>query len=407
MNIVRRITGWAELSITGASPEAALTLLAARGVPFWDVTPPVDFKLTLKTPARCAEHAAAVAASSGCEAAVTAYHGLPALWRKARRRLTLLIPLAAAALVLAWSLTRVWEITITGNETIPDGVIMQALAACGVEIGADWTSFSPDAIRNGVILRVPEIRWMTVKMTGCHAEVIVREKRTYIEPVDEDELVNIVADKAGFITAVYAKRGTAVAEAGRVCLPGDVLIGGWETGRFYVQGAVRAIGYVTARTWYDITAAAPDTVYVKRQTGETTTRYSLILGKIRVNLYPDDSICPEGCDKITTVSPLARAGVFTLPVAIERTVISAYETEPQPAAELREELEALLMAELEGRIGEDGEIVSCEFTASAADGMLYVTLRAECEERIGKPVPLTDGDLRAIQAKMPTTADNG
>ncbi len=393
MRAARYITGWAQARVSGAQPERILTALAERGIDFWDAAPPRDYTLRFRIPAGAAKLLPRLAETMGCEGVIESVHGIPALWHSARKRRTLLLLLLAAVFALGASLSHIWFIDITGNVTVPDGVIRQALAECGVDIGTNWLAFSQDAVRNGVLLRVPELRWMTVSMQGSRAHVIVREKRTYIEPVPEKEYADIVAAKAGLVTQVQAKRGTAVTEPNKTVLPGEILIGGYRTGRFGVQGPTRAIGTVTARTWYEITAEAPLAAAEKTYTGEKMLRFALILGKLRINFYKGSSICPAECDKIIKRHDAAADGVFTLPLALETVTLRPYETRDVSELELREELSAMLEEELSRRIGEEGEAVEVKYTASEANGVLYVTLRAECLEPIGVPSPIEANEI--------------
>ena len=84
-------------------------------------------------------------------------------------------------------------------------------------------------------------------------------------------------------------------------------------------------------------------------------------------------------------------------LALEVTEWRTYETaaaalDPGAAQDL---LEAQLSQRLTQQLGEGGEVVSSAFTARAADGMLYVTLQAECLEQIGREVtfPGTAGEI--------------
>ena len=78
-------------------------------------------------------------------------------------------------------------------------------------------------------------------------------------------------------------------------------------------------------------------------------------------------------------------GVFQLPLAVFRETrqeLRCAETErDKTAAEesLRQLLRQRLASELSG-----GEILTERFTVSEGDGLLYVTLRAECLERIDR-----------------------
>ncbi len=405
MSWARYITGWVTAEISGAEPERMLRALAERGITFWGATPPRDYRLTVQVPLSAAKLIRPLAAANGCEGAITARHGLPAAFWKVRRRYMLLACVGLIGALLYVGSAFVWEISVTGNETVPEGVIRQALQACGVDIGAYWPAFSQDQIRNSVLLRVPQLRWMTVTMRGSHAKVVVREKREHLPVIDRKELTKIVAVKAGLVEKVEALHGTAETEENRAVLPGETLIGGYMTGRSGVIGPARAIGSVTARTWYELTAKSPTEAHVKTPDGEKTARWALILGKTRINFYKGSSICPAGCDKIIEEYALQSDGLFTLPVKLEKTVYTAYETRPEPVAGLREELEHRLMERLERIVGEDGRIVSSVYSASEKDGAMYVTLRAECLEQIGREEPLTARDLAEIEAKIPKTEE--
>ncbi|MCD8321437.1 MAG: sporulation protein YqfD [Oscillospiraceae bacterium] len=405
-NYVRYVTGWATAEASGAQPEKLLYALAERGIPFWGAEPPRDFSLTVEIPWRAIKLTPALGASIGCEVRIISCHGLPAVFKKLRQRVVLLVCLAVMLGLLFVSGAFVWDIQISGNETIPEGVIRQALAECGVDIGSFWPAMSQDQVRNSMILKLPGIRWMTVTIRGSHAEVIIREKRTYIEPVDEGEYVNLVAAKSGLVTEVLALRGTALTEESRAVLAGEVLVAGYATGRYgTIQGLTRAIGSVTARTWYEMTVEAPVNVEEKTSLEDKTVQWALVLGKTRINFYKGSSICPSDCDKIIKEYALSVGGLFTLPLTVEKTIYTSYVTQSVETLELREEMEAMLLAALSEELGQTGEILSARFTASNGDGVLYVTLFAECQEQIAQAVPMTAEEILEIQEKIVVTEE--
>lgn len=406
MSAARFLVGWVKVRVSGAEPARFLDALGQMKVSFWNAEPPQDFSMRLYMPYAWRKRVMPLAASLGLEAAVLSAGGLPTWFGSVKRRAGFAAALMAVLLMLCAGLSRIWDIEIEGNETIPEGRVLQALADCGVEIGARWVGNSQDAVRNSVILRLPDIRWMTVTMQGCRAKVIIREKRVVPMPDSEDEPARIVADRACYVTAVIAKRGTAADVVNRTVLPGETLIEGVTTGRFGVQGETRAIGYAQTRTWYELTVAAPVSVREKHSSGETKRLLSLILGKKRINFYKDSSICPVECDKIIKKYTLGWKGRFELPLSLEMAVITACETREVPAEELREELEAELMDALRERIGENGSVTESVFTASVTDGVLYVTLRAECSEKVGVTVPLTEEERFAIRSAISDTEED-
>ena len=102
--------------------------------------------------------------------------------------------------------------------------------------------------------------------------------------------------------------------------------------------------------------------------------------------------------------------MFTLPVSLVREQVQPYETQeiPVPPEEARAVLEQALTQQLQARIGADGEIVSAAFTATERDGVLIVTLRAECEQEIGVSRAISPEEMQQLQAQTEegTTADD-
>ena len=122
---------------------------------------------------------------------------------------------------------------------------------------------------------------------------------------------------------------------------------------------------------------------------DSRTRWALVIGDKRINFYLGSSQTPAGCGKIITEYPLAWEGVFTLPVTLVREQTLEYDS--AAAAEDEEELsgrlEAVLRSTLERELSGRGEILDAQFTSSASDGRLVVTMRAECMEDIAEFTP--------------------
>lgn len=75
-----------------------------------------------------------------------------------------------------------------------------------------------------------------------------------------------------------------------------------------------------------------------------------------------------------------------MPLALvtERIRIGSASESQRDAEALRRMLEEQLQLQLEDAVGDNGQIVSQTFSESRGDGMLYLTLRAECLERIDR-----------------------
>ena len=82
-------------------------------------------------------------------------------------------------------------------------------------------------------------------------------------------------------------------------------------------------------------------------------------------------------------------GDVVLPLSLKQEISRGYREEMVPVD--LEAAQSMLEEELTGQLkeltGEDGEILNTAFAARVEDGVLKVTLHAECREEIGREVP--------------------
>lgn len=398
MRAGRWLTGWARCTLRGEHPEWLLQTMAEAGLVFWDVLPPE--KLDMEFCVRCQDvgRLESLAAAGDCELRVVRRYGAGELLRHLRRRRGLCLCALLLLSLLGASRLFVWRIELPQESDFDRGAVMAALEDCGVELGAFWPAFSQDLIRNEMLLRLPELRWMTVNLRGCTAEILLRPDYEKPETVEEEECCKIVADRAGVVTELRALRGKALAEVGTAVFPGEILIDGEAAGRFESHGAVRAMGSVRALCWHEITASAPLERRLWQEEARSWSRWSLIVGKRRINFFKGYSICPDSCVKMTEEVSLSLPGLFSVPLSLRKESFSEPDCQAVSDEELRGELEEFLHEELLARIGPEGEVRSLRFSAAEAGGVLTVTLRAACEQEIGRSLPMTEEEIASKYA---------
>ena len=383
----RILRGGAEIRVTGAEPWRFADRCAAEGLYLEDVT--AEDLFTLRGVLRWGDlpRAEKAAVRCGCTLEVTALRGAPALWRRLRRRWLF----AAAGAFLAAGLFAaslfVWDIRVTENDSeVPDAVILRVLAEQGVGVGAFFPGFHADLIRSRALAELPELSWLAVNVRGGRASVEVRRTVEPPEIWDPRRIADVTAARSGVITELFVLEGTPQVKRGDAVEPGQILISADRTG---IAAPVHARGEVTARTWYELTAAAPLSVYQKTPKGGEHKRFALILGRHRINFYRGSGILPDGYDKITGIWEPGIENVFSLPMAWVTERLQGY-TLTQTAADpetVRRALEARLLSRLRETLGEDGEILSVRYSVSQNEDLITVTLRAECSERIDKDTP--------------------
>ena len=382
----RWLRGETPVRITGALPAAFLNRCVSAGIPFFQAEPVDACTLRLRLRTRDLARARSVAARCGCTLEAGRPGGAPEVVRRLRSRVALCVGLRAAALAWLWSSLYIWDIRVTVNDSdVPDQEILRVLDGIGVKVGSFWPAFSSDRIRSQALPELPGLCWLTVNVHGSRAEVIARAAVPAPEIQSREGTGDVTAARAGIVTEIRALEGEALVRPGDTVTEGQVLISGTRPGLEGQTDPVQAKGEVTARTWYELTACTPLTAE-KCTVEKEKLRFALILGRRRINFYTDSGISLADCDKITQIRPLAWEGVFSLPLALvtERIRIGSASESQRDAEALRRMLEEQLQLQLEDAVGDNGQIVSQTFSESRGDGMLYLTLRAECLERIDR-----------------------
>ena len=393
---VKLLRGSVCVRAKSAYPERMLNLCSARGIEFWDVRWIDDTALSFCVARGDLRALRRAAEGCGAEVSIERTAGTPFFFARLRRRHALFAGgILCAALLLVNSLF-IWDFEVTGNETVPTETILHALREHGVHRGTFIYSFRSQDICNRVLPELKDLCWVAVNVRGCKADVQVRERVRAPERVNESEPTNVIAAKPGLITKVRAldgeKRvlpGTSV-QQGQLLIAGVVDTGGTEkpsvTTRF-----LAGKGEVWARTWYDLTVRVPLTYEKKVYTGKEKRSHTLIWGENRLKIgAKGSSICNVDCDKIKKQTQWTLFGLFALPVTWETETLLPYELEvtPRSRADAEAQGKDVLETYLAALLGETGSVTQRRFSTAVEGDTLVVTLSAECEEQIGKEVPI-------------------
>ncbi len=394
--LVNVLRGNVRLEVEGAFPERFLNLCAQRGILFWNVEWLETTRLRLTVTRLGSRQAMELGERVLCTVTPAARSGVPFFLARFRTRYAFWVGLALSLAAVCVLSTFILTIEVKGNTTVSTAQILTELRRQGLSIGTFGPGLDERTVGNKVLLQIPELSWLSINLYGTRAEVLVREAVKAPEVVDASEYGSVVARASGIITKVEALTGEAVVKVGDTVLEGEPLI----SGTIHLEGPAysetpeigqiqtRASGRVYARTWRTFAAQLPLEAQVKQYTGEEDSVWSVtVLGR-RLEFFGKGGISFNRYDKISRTWTLTLPGGREMPLAVQRETCRAYETETlavEPDAAQAMLKERLLEA-LEEAVGE-GEIVSTDYTVEQKDGMLMVTLQAECREEIGKFVP--------------------
>ncbi len=393
--------GYAVIKAVGVEPTRIIDRCAAEELEFWGAYPEDDYTLIFRTRLNKAEMILGFAEKCGCELEILEKRGVPIEVKKLKHRYVLWgLPLFFLAL-LVFSSFFIWKIDIEGNSTVSDIEILNALEDSGVYIGSFSPNFTSDNIRSRVLIRIPELKWISVSVFGSRALIEVRERTDIPELLDEDEAVKIVAEEPGIIERINVLRGYPLYKKGQTAAENDTLIDGAVPSTFNKTELMHAEGSVIARTWYEICTAMPLKYSEKAYSGEIKRRYALIAFGNRINFYRKSRIYDTNCDNILSERTLGIKGFFELPITFVTEKSRFYELSEASISEETAKmlLEARANDELKTKIGEDGEIISAEFTFSVVDGFAVGTLRAECKQNIAAEKEMTAEEIERALAE--------
>ena len=389
-----RLQGWVRTELRGMYVWRLLDACAAEGIAAADIRPlpPQGAVCTLTLPdfARLRP----LARRYACRVHIRDRGGLPVRLGRFRGRYVLaagtLLMLAVFRLLTGF----IWTVEVTGNETVSAGQILRAAAAWGVRPGAPVSGVHNEELRNGVLRELDALSWITVRFQGSHALVEVRERRMPPAVADDGVPRDLYAAYPGLVTLVRVRQGTAQVEKGQMVEPGDLLVkgelrwranpGGWP--EEWAAEPVRADAEVYARVWLSARAAAPLEAYEKRPTGETRTRWTLVLGRRRWTLPGSADFCAAGCDILTQRRDLRLGASLRLPVSLIRETAAPYDRVlmPQDPEALAEALSARALAMLEAMTAGENLTVNGLRTA-VVNGAVYATADGETVREITQP----------------------
>ena len=217
----------------------------------------------------------------------------------------------------------------------------------------------------------------------------MRERVVPPELVRDKEPANVVARRAGLVLEVHALDGVASVLPGTAVTEGQLLISGVEDLETLGARMLAGAGRVEGRTWYTLTTKIPLQYAEKRYTGETKYLVSLTVGKQRVKFFSNSSVEGRKYDKMTHNDMGSVLGV-PLPLRLTVETCRFYETEPaeRSAAQAERLGEALLLRQLQSMVEPYGTITSTLCSSRQRGEVLEVSLSAECEEELGRRVPI-------------------
>lgn len=390
--LVAWLFGAVTARVVGAQPEDFLNLCARENLILWRMERLDPFTLEVQVTGRAYPRMCRLVEACQCTVQAPKRRGLPFFLLGFRRRYALLAGLVLCLVLGLVGGQVILTVEVSGNETIPDEVIISQLRLCGVSTGTWGPSVPIRAVENRVMRAMDDLAFFSLNLKGTKVEVIVRERDPAPKLKEEKVPTNIVSIADGVITHLEPWRGDAQYVEGDTVQKGDILI----SGRIRLDpppnveselgtALVHADGKVLARTQRTMTAEISLTAPGKDYTGEKVTRRFLSVMGRRINFYKNSGIPYEKYDIISQLKSWTPAEGKTLPVILGKETCREYTDDAVRLDAVRAEelLRQKLLEALEACM-DQGEILQTDFSTEQTGEVLRVTLQAQCDEQIGR-----------------------
>ena len=322
IKIIRFLRGYVSVFASGKFTERLINILNKNGFLYWNILP-AQGGLTLCMPAKEYKKLRLYLANTGIKARVTKRYGLPFLLRKYSGRVGILIG-GVIFVVLLWVFSQfIWSVNVSGNKEISSTEILSVLRENGVYSGAYTNGIDVKATGRKVVEKLPEIRWISINITSCKADVEVKEKYQAPKKMRNKTPCNVKAKKDALIVKTNVLNGTKMTEKGSAVIKGQLLVSGVMVDAQGNSRIVPAEAEIFGRTHYKKTYKLPKKRVMPIKTGETMLRRRANL--LWVSVPVDFDRIPWQSYSSITKTEVMEINKTSLPVSMTKEYISCVE----------------------------------------------------------------------------------
>lgn len=385
MALWRSIGGMYRVGLTGADPFGSLLSIEKWGIPVENVEKIDGMQLNFLLRRRDLPAVRRICQKRGDTLDVLEKMGVFWSIRGLLRRPVLVLGLLLIVFLSVWAPGRVFFVFVDGNSSVPSNLILEQARFCGIDFGAKGRDIRSEKIKNALLSQIPELQWVGVNTQGCVAVISVRERTVQEAETPQFQVSSIVAVRDGVIREMTVLQGNPLCAVGQTVKAGQVLISGYTDCGICIQ-AGNAQGEIYAETLRQFSAVTPTTCAYRGEKQGETKKYSLLIGKKRINLYNSSGISDTECVRIYSEQYLTLPGGFQLPVAIAVEQYISYDTEiqthPDPEGVLLPFMQDYLRRQMIA-----GRILTGFHTGTELDGFYRIDGIYGCYEMIGLTRP--------------------
>lgn len=378
------ILGYLNIEIEGYFVEKFINICISKRILLWNIKRTKSTIAYANIGIKNFKKAVKVAKENKCRIKIKTKKGLPFIFNKYRKR-KIFVLLLLLLIIATISLSNfIWNIQITGNNTIKTEELISSLEENGLKQGKLKSKIDTKDIVNKMRLQRSDLAWIGIEIKGTNAIVKIVEADKKPEIVDENDFCNIIATKAGIITKLNAINGTPLVKEGDTVQKGTVLIQGWLEGKYTGVRYVHANGQVQAKVWYSQKEKVNLKQVKSERTGKQETKYSVRINNFLINFKKTLSKFQK-YDTIEETKKIKIFSDFYLPIEIIKN--TNYELVEKDVEYSKEEAKQVgiqqAKAKLEEQIEDKENIVNTYINYNETEEFVEIEVIYEVLEDIG------------------------
>ncbi|MFS0727558.1 sporulation protein YqfD [Paenibacillus sp. 1P07SE] len=274
---LQTLQGIVTIRIRGGSPSALVNEAGAAGIRLWSIRYMPEGEMECELTVGDFFRLRPLLKRTSCRVHVIARRGLPFWLRKLERRKFFAAGLFVFLAGLYLLSCMIWDVEVKGNVALTEEQILSAAEAEGIHL-YQWSfrMLDVDVLSKRLAQRLPEAAWVGVDKRGTKVTIEVVENRTAVPPSLYTPR-HLVAAEDAVVTRIIAETGRPVVKKDVRVKRGDILISG-TIGTEPNTRTVVAKGEVRGVVWYSYEITVPLVSQSKVYTGESKTRWKLLIG---------------------------------------------------------------------------------------------------------------------------------
>ena len=245
IQLLRYLFGYVKFRAFGGFADRFINLCTKHEIPLWNVKH-VNGNITANTTIQGYLSIRIPARKSGMRVIHTEKVGLRFFLKKHKSRVGIFIGILIFSVIIFILSQFVWSVSVVGNNTIDEEIIVSAFENYGVKVGVPVSSIDNDEAVQNVMSEIEKLSWASVNIKGSVVVIEVREKTEAPVMYDASKPTNVVAGEDGVILSVDVLYGNEEIKPGSAVTKGDLLISGVITHKDGSEKVIHADGYVKA-----------------------------------------------------------------------------------------------------------------------------------------------------------------